>query len=202
VTAGGAVPASDEDLAQRALAGEATAFEALVSRYEKRVYSLARRLTRSPADAEDVLQETFVRVYRKLGSFRGEARLSTWIFRVATNCALMARRRSRRQPAESLEAYLPAFERGGRHVRGGDHGRAARAEELLDRRRLTGALRNALTRLPDRYRTPLVLRDLEDLPTREVASVLGLTEAAVRQRVHRGRLMMRGYLSHLVGVEP
>jgi RNA polymerase sigma-70 factor (ECF subfamily) len=83
-----------------------------------------------------------------------------------------------------------------------DHGRAARADEILDRRRLATALRNALEKLPDTYRTPLVLKDLEEIPTREVASVLGISEATVRQRVHRARLMMRGYLSHLVGVEP
>lgn len=202
MTGGGGVSSSDEELARHAAAGDHAAFAQLVARHESRIYGLARRLTGSPADAEDVLQETFVRVYRKLGTFRGEAQFSTWLFRVATNCALMARRRRRRQPTVSLDAYLPAFERGGRHVRAGDHGRAARAEELLDRRRLTGALRPALERLPDRYRTPLVLKDLEDLETREVARVLGLTEAAVRQRVHRARLMMRGYLSHLVGVEP
>ena len=83
-----------------------------------------------------------------------------------------------------------------------DHGRAARADELLDRRRLTTALRGALERLPDPYRAALVLRDLEEVPTREVAYALGITEMAVRQRVHRARLMLRGYLSHLVGVEP
>ena len=202
MTGGGGASSSDEELAGHAAAGDQAAFAQLVARHESRVYGLARRLTGSAADAEDVLQETFVRVYRKLSTFRGEARFSTWLFRVATNCALMARRRRRRQPTVSLDAYLPAFERGGRHVRAADHGRAARAEELLDRRRLTAALRQALERLPDRYRTPLVLKDLEDLETREVARVLGLTEAAVRQRVHRARLMMRGYLSHLVGVEP
>jgi len=202
MTGGAEVRATDEELVRRVVAGEHAAFAEIVARYERRVYSLARRLAPSAADAEDVLQETFVRVYRKLDTFRGEARFSTWLFRVATNCALMARRRRRRQPTVSLDAYLPAFERGGRHMRAADHGRAARAEELLDRRRLTRALRAALARLPDRYRTPLVLRDLEDLETREVARVLSLSEAAVRQRVHRARLMMRGYLSHLVGVKP
>jgi RNA polymerase sigma-70 factor (ECF subfamily) len=83
-----------------------------------------------------------------------------------------------------------------------DHGRAARADEILDRRRLASALRSALERLPDAYRTALVLKDLEEIPTRDVAGVLGITEAAVRQRAHRARLMMRGFLSHLVGVEP
>jgi RNA polymerase sigma-70 factor (ECF subfamily) len=202
MTRGSGTPPSDEELARRAVAGEPSAFGELVSRYESKVYSLARRLTRSHADAEDVLQDTFVRVYRKLGTFRGEARFSTWLFRVATNSALMARRKQRRAPAESLETYLPAFDGRGRHARDVDHGRAARADEILDRKRLAVALHGALERLPDRYRSALVLRDLQELPTRDVARVLGTSEAAVRQRVHRARLMMRGYLSHLVGVEP
>jgi RNA polymerase sigma-70 factor (ECF subfamily) len=196
------VSPNDEDLVRRSLAGEPKAFEDLVSRYERRVYSLARRLTGSAADAEDVLQETFVHVHRRLGTFRGEARFSTWLFRVATNCALMARRRERRRRTESLEAYLPRFDRVGRHARLVDHGRAARADEILDRQRLASAARGALERLPAAYRTAFVLRDLEELPTREVAEVLGVSEMAVRQRAHRARLMLRGFLSHLVGVEP
>jgi RNA polymerase sigma-70 factor (ECF subfamily) len=172
-----------------------------VSRYERRVYSLARRLTGTAADAEDVLQETFVRVHGKLASFRGESALATWIFRVATNCARMARRKERRRRTEPLDDYLPKFDRDGRHAGEIDYRRLARADEILDRRRLATAVRRAIDRLPETYRVPLVLRDLEELPTREVGRILGLDEAAVRQRVHRGRLMMRGYLSHLVGAK-
>jgi len=185
----------------RALSGEEAAFGEILRRYESRVYALARRLTRSPADAEDVLQDTFVRVYRKLSSFRGEARFSTWLFRVATNCALMLRRRQRRQRTRPLDEYLPVFDGAGRHPRSVLGWSTARADELLDRRRLARSLRDGLERLPDGYRTALVLRDLEDLETREVGRILGITEAAVRQRVHRARLLMRGYLSHLVGAK-
>jgi RNA polymerase sigma-70 factor, ECF subfamily len=141
-------------------------------------------------------------VHRKLGSFRGDARFSTWLFRVATNCALMVRRREKRHRAESLEEYLPRFDHDGRHARDVDHGEAARADEVLDRRRLVEEARRALHRLPRLYRVAFVLRDLEEMPTEQVAKVLRASEAAVRQRVHRARLMLRGYLSHLVGVEP
>ncbi|HSB60727.1 MAG TPA: sigma-70 family RNA polymerase sigma factor [Vicinamibacteria bacterium] len=193
---------SDEELARRAVAGEHAAFEALVGRHQDKVYRLARRLTRSPADAEEVLQETFVRAYRRLGTFRGEARFSTWLYRVATNAALMLRRRQARHPTESLEQFLPRFDRAGRHARDADHARAARADEILDRARLARRAAEALERLPDRYRAPFVLRDLEEMPTAEVAMVLGVSNDVVRQRVHRARLMLRGWLSHLVGAEP
>jgi RNA polymerase sigma-70 factor, ECF subfamily len=148
------------------------------------------------------LQETFIQVHRKLGSFRGEARFSTWLYRVATNCALMVVRRESRHRAESLDPFLPRFDHDGRHARDVDHGAAARADEILDRRRLSAAARDALRRLPRLYRAPFVLRDLEELPTEQVAKILRLSAAAVRQRVHRARLMLRGYLSHLIGVEP
>jgi RNA polymerase sigma-70 factor (ECF subfamily) len=195
--------ASDEELARRAVRdADAGAFEVLVARYEGRVYSLARRLTGSDADAEDALQDTFLRVHRRLATFRGGARFSTWLYRVATNSALMVRRRERRRRTEPLDAYLPAFDAGGRHAREAGHARAGRAEEILDGRRLRAALEDALRRLPDANRTAFVLRDLQELPTSEVAAVLRISEAAVRQRVHRARLVLRGYLSHLVGVEP
>jgi len=187
---------------RRAGAGEGAAFDALVRRHQGRVYRLARRLTGNAADAEEALQDTFLRVLRRLSGFRGQSLFSTWLYRVATNSALMVCRSRRRRRTEPLDAYLPRFDGRGRHRHGADHGRAGRAEELLDRRRLAAAALRALQRLPAPYRTPFVLRDLEELPTAEVAAVLGLTEATVRQRVHRARLQLRGYLSHLVGVEP
>jgi RNA polymerase sigma-70 factor (ECF subfamily) len=194
--------ASDEVLARRAVAGDQDAFAILVDRHQERVYRLARRLTRSPADAEEVLQDTFLRAYRRLGGFRGEARFSTWLYRIATNAARMLNRGRARHPTEPLEAYLPRFDRQGMHARDVDHGRAAAAEEILDRRRLARHAAGALERLPERYRAPFVLRDLEEMPTAEAATVLAVSPEVVRQRVHRARLMLRGYLSHLVGVEP
>jgi RNA polymerase sigma-70 factor (ECF subfamily) len=193
----------DEALAHRAAEGDESAFEALVARFQGRTYRLVRRLTRSDGDAEDVLQETFLQAYRGLPSFRSEARFSTWLFRIATNAALMQNRRAARRPTEPLDESPPRFDAGGRHVLDeADLALAARADEILDRQRLAERALEAIERLPEIYRTAFVLRDLEEMPTGEVASVLGLDAAAVRQRVHRARLMLRGFLSHLVGVEP
>jgi len=193
----------DEALARRAGGGDEAAFEALVSRFQGRVYRLARRLTPSDSDAQDVLQETFLQMYRGLGAFRGEAKFSTWLFRIATNAALMQRRGRERRPAESLEEYAPRFDDDGRHAqREAELAVAARADELIDRQRLAAQARDGIDRLPEIYRAAFVLRDLEEMPTAEVAAVLGIDAAAVRQRVHRARLLLRGFLSHLVGVEP
>jgi RNA polymerase sigma-70 factor, ECF subfamily len=193
---------SDESLAARAAAGDDHAFDALVTRYEGRVFRLACRLT-SETDAPDVLQETFLQVYRHLSSFRGDSRFSTWLYRIATNAGLTLRRARVRRPAESLEAFLPRFDHEGIHVDTPVELQAAsRADELLDRQLLAEKARAGIARLPDLYRDAFVLRDLEELPTAEVAQVLGVEAATVRQRVHRARLMLRGYLSELVGVKP
>ena len=193
----------DEALAARAAAGDEPAFEELVTRYQARVFRLARRLTGSDDDAADVLQETFLQVYRGLPGFRGESRFGTWLYRVATNAALMLRRARARRPAESLEAFLPRFDAAGIHVATpAELQVAARVDQLIDQRALAEKAWAGIERLPDLYREAFVLRDLEEMTTDEVARVLDLQPAAVRQRVHRARLMLRGYLSDLVGVKP
>src|SRR5262245_14523427 len=184
----------DETIAARAAAGDASAVAELVSRYQHRVYRLASRLT-SETDAADILQETFLQAFKHLSSFRRDSRFGTWLYRIATNASLMHRRSRARRPAESLESFLPRFDASGRHDATPDELRvAARAEELLDRATLAARAREGLARLPDAYRDAFVLRDLEDMRTSEVAEVLGLEPASVRQRVHRARLMLRGFL--------
>jgi len=193
---------SDEALAARAAAGDDPAFETLVIRYQARMFRLAARMVGSEADAPDVVQEGFLQAYRGLASFRGESKFSTWLYRIATNAALMHRRGRARRPTESLEEFLPRFDTDGLHCSTpAELQLATRAEELIDRGRLAQSARAAIERLPDMYREPFVLRDLEDLPTTDVGKVLGLEPAAVRQRVHRARLMLRGYLNHLVTVK-
>jgi len=192
---------SDETLAARAAAGDDRAFEEIVARYERRVFRLACRLT-SETDAPDVLQNTFLQVYRNLPSFRGESRFATWLYRIATNAALMVRRARTRKPAESLDAFMPRFDEHGMHADlPAQLQVASRADELIDRQALVEKARAAIARLPDVYRDAFVLRDLEEMSTTDVAQVLGVEPATVRQRVHRARLLLRGYLSDLVGVK-
>jgi len=194
---------SDEDLAARAAAGDASAFEELVTRYQNRVYRLACRLTGRDSDALDVLQDTFLQVFRHLASFRGDARFSTWLYRIATNVALMHQRTWARHPAESLEDFLPRFDGSNTHRQTPEELQvASRVEELLNHEMLAARVREAVERLPELYRVAFVLRDLEEVPTEDVAVILGVEPAAVRQRVHRARLMLRGFLSDLAGVRP
>lgn len=189
---------SDESLATLAAAGDASSFAAIVGRYQHRVYRLACRLT-SETDAADILQETFLRAFRHLPSFRGEARFGTWLYQIATNACLMHRRTQARRPTEPLDAFLPRFDAAGRHDATPDALTVVtHAEERLDRATLASKARDGLARLPDIYRDAFVLRDLENLSSKEVADVLGIDAAAVRQRVHRARLMLRGFLEDAV----
>jgi RNA polymerase sigma-70 factor (ECF subfamily) len=198
VTVGG--EPNDEALAARAASGDDHAFETLVVRYQARIYRLACRMT-SETDAPDILQETFLQAYRHLPSFRGDSKFGSWVYRIATNAALMHRRARARRPAESLDTFLPQFDGHGVHAPPPEQLRvAAEIERRLDERLLAERARAFLDRLPDLYREAFVLRDLEELPTTEVAAILGLEPAAVRQRVHRARLMLRGYLNGLVEV--
>jgi RNA polymerase sigma-70 factor, ECF subfamily len=192
-----AADSSDEVLAARAAAGDDPSFEALVVRYQRRVFRLACRLT-NDTDAPDVVQETFMQVYRHLSTFRGSAQFSTWLYRITINAGLMHRRARARRPAESLDEFMPRFDADGRHAQTPDALRMTpRVDELMDRHLLAKQVQAALQRLPDLYQDAFVLRDLEELSTADVARVLGVEPATVRQRVHRARLMMRGYLSEL-----
>src|SRR5512147_2208015 len=127
-------PEADESLAARAAAGDEIAFEEIVKRFQARVFRLAFRLTGNESDAADVLQETFLRAYRGLRSFRGASRFGTWLYRIATNAALAHRRARARRPTESLEAFLPRFDGDGAHLATpAELQVATRVEERLDR---------------------------------------------------------------------
>ena len=199
---GMAVPApelGDDALVACAAAGDAPAFEALVVRYQQRVFRLACRLT-SESDAPDIVQDTFLQAYRGLSTFRRQAKFSTWLYQIATNASLMARRTRARRPAEPLDEFLPRFDADGRLEETPDALRVAcDVDEVLDRQGLAAKAHAAIERLPDLYREAFVLRDLEELSTADVAEVLGVDSAAVRQRVHRARLLVRGYLTAVAG---
>ena len=162
---------SESVLVDRLRAGDAAALETLMECYASRVYRVARGITRTDADAEEVVQDVFLTLARKIDHFEGRSALGTWIYRVATNAALLTRRGKRAQLEVSLEGHLPTFKEDG-HREGersyllADWSQTPEAELLDNEAR--AVLRNAIDRLPEPYRAVLVLRDVEEsCPTKK-----------------------------------
>jgi RNA polymerase sigma-70 factor (ECF subfamily) len=181
-------PAADEAaLLARLRAGDAQAFETLVITYQHRVFGVALRMLDSRAEAEEVAQETFLRAHRALRDFRGDARLGTWLYAIASRVCLnrlgsAARRHERSDDAALLR--LPAA--------------VADAASVVERQELSAALQQAIAALPDERRIVVVLRDLEGLAYEEIAHVLGLELGTVRSRLHRARLDLKAKLERFL----
>ena len=171
---------SDIELVERCRRQEATAFEELYRLHAGRVYNLACRLSGNQSDGEDLLQEIFVLVFRKLESFKGEAALGTWIYRLATNhCLDFLRSRDARM--RQVTGTL-----GDEDVKMPSPIRPLRADRI--------DLERAIARLPDGYRAAFVLHDVEGFEHREVAALLGIAEGTSKSQVHKARLKLREYL--------
>lgn len=185
---------TDSDLVLMLKKGEASAFEDILRRYESKVYSLARSLTRNEADAQDALQETFLSVFRKIKGFKGKSTLSTWIYRIAVNAALMqVRRRKHDDRTVPIDDYLPRFDDAG-HLIAGLGERPPRGDEELQRKELAELLRESIGALDPDSRAVFILRDQEGLSNEEVAGILDQSVPAVKSRLHRARLFLRGRL--------
>lgn len=185
----------DRDLVERWHRGDLRAFETLVRRYEDRVYRLLLRMLGNAAEAEDAAQEAFLNLHRHGHRFRGEARFSTFVYRVTANTALN-RRRSLGRNRTRMERLAE------RQAAGDDLPQAPRSpDQATAQRELSEHLHDALATLPAKLRLPLVLFDLEGLPYGEVSEVLGLAEGTVKSRIHRARLAMRERLApHLAAL--
>jgi RNA polymerase sigma-70 factor (ECF subfamily) len=184
----------DAELVERLKTGDREAFGALLRRHQGKVYRLAMNMTRSPQDAEEVTQDVFLAVYRKIGEFDGRAAFSTWLYRVASNAALMKLRGRRSEPHLSIEEEGPAFAPDGHFARPVADWSELPEDRLLsaERRRV---LEQAIDALPPDYKAVVVLRDVEGLSNPEVAEVLGATVLAVKSRLHRARLALRERLA-------
>ncbi len=179
---------TDEELVRRSKEDDERAFGELVSRYEAKVYSLALRMVRNPEDAEDVLQDTFLRAYRGIKSFQGASTFSTWVYRITANSALM-RLRKKQLPTVSID---DADERE-TPVNIADW-TPGPVEQLLSRE-LQSEMDEAINALPPEFRQVFVLRDVEEMSNAEVAEILDLSVAAVKSRLHRARLKVRNRLA-------
>lgn len=180
---------SDGEVVARVLAGDTSLFEILMRRYNQRLFRVARGILADDAEAEDVMQEAYLRAFRELASFRGEALFSTWLTRIACHEALArAQRRRRLVPIQGGESPEPAAESPG-------------PDRNLENRELQALLREAVEVLPDPLRAVFSLREIEGLSTEETADLLGLTEENVRVRLHRARRTLRESLDRRIGAE-
>ncbi len=178
----------DEQLVIACQKGHWEAFESLVARYERKIYSLAFRLSGNAEDANDLAQETFVRLYRSLHTFRGQSAFSTWLYRIATNVCLDELRRRQRHPTISLDTPMET-----------DEGQMDRdvvdltelPETVYENKELQEVVQRLIAELSEDHRTVLLLRDFESLSYEEIAEILGCQLGTVKSRLNRARAALK-----------
>ena len=180
-------------LLERLRAGDPQATEQWVRESTPRLLAVTRRMLRSEEDARDAVQDAFISAFRALESFQSGSRLSTWLHRIAVNAALMKLRTRRRKPEESIDDLLPTFLEDGHHTHTPQEWPGS-AQEWLERDEVRSAVREAIDQLPETHRNVLLLRDIEELDTAEVAKMLEISSGAVKTRLHRARLALRELL--------
>jgi RNA polymerase sigma-70 factor (ECF subfamily) len=188
-------PRQDTDLVARLQRGDADAFEVLVREHSGRLLAVARRFLSNEHDAQDALQDAFICAFRAIGTFEARAQLHTWLHRIVVNSALMKLRERRRKPEESIEDLLPAFQADGHQVAESRDW----SDAVLERKESAGVVRAAIERLPEQYRTVLMLRDIEERDTAEAAALLGTSSNVVKVRLHRARQALRTLLDREFG---
>lgn len=188
-------PLSDEEIVTRVLAGDTEMFEIVMRRYNQRLYRVARAILRNDDEAEDVMQDAYVRAYEHLEQFAGRAKFATWLTRIAVHEALARQRRGTRyqelDPTSELE--------------GDPMDRFASSmpspEQQVSNVEIRTLLENAIERLPDSYRAVFVLRDVEKMSAADAAEVLAISEDNVKMRLHRARVLLRKTLFEIAGAE-
>ena len=194
-------PQFEADCIRRILAGERQLFHDLIRPCERPIFFLLMSLLRNEAEAEDAAQDTAIKVYLNLKNFRGDSQFRTWVLSIARNEGLGRLRKAGSRREDSLDAdtddqtgdYTPAILTSWREI----------PSETLEREQLGILLRNAVEALPEIYRNVVLLRDIEEMDVRETAAALGITEGAVKVRLHRARaLLQRDLAPQLKGFAP
>jgi RNA polymerase sigma-70 factor, ECF subfamily len=190
----------DERLLARLQAGDESALRDLAEAYGSKIYQLAFRYLRNKEDAEEVMQDVLFKVYRKVGAFRGDAALSSWIYRITFNAAMSRLRTAKYQRTHNDELSITAAE--------ADEPKSTRHEiadwsDLADEQVLRSQLRKRVARaimaLPAIYRAPVMLRDIQGMSTEEASAMLRVKDQTLKSRLHRGRLILRKQLSDFAG---
>lgn len=184
----------DEALLRELRRGAPGSAEALLDRYQGKVFNLAMSILKNECDAEEVTQNVFLTVIRKADAFQGNSALYSWIYRICVNASLMRLRENRRSATVSIEEFLPAFTEGGMHARPVCDWSKEVERKSLDKE-LGRMIRKYTGQLPEKYRVVFLLSDVEGLSNGETAQVLNLTIPAVKSRLHRARLYLRERLA-------
>lgn len=182
---------TDNVLVSKLRKGDENAFLELVSRYTQRAHSLAMRITRNAEDAEEVLQDVFVTVYRKIDKFEGKSAFSSWLYRITANTAFMKLRKRKQTVAISLEDIQPSVKESWVSERSD----LSDINVICSKHELRDQLELSIGKLPEEYRVIFVLRDIDGLSNQEVGEILNLSVPAVKSRLHRSRLMLRKKLA-------
>ncbi len=195
MTAHNGKAADEQALIARAQQGDAQALAAIVESHQRTVYNVALRMCGNPHDAEETLQETFLSAIKALPKFEGRSQLSTWLYRIASNACLMQRRR------QAAGADMTSLDDGEEERDEFDPPKyfvdwSVRPDDVLLGGELRSVMEDAIAQLPEALRIVFIWRDLEGLSTAETAEVLGISEGAVKVRLHRARLQLRELLSH------
>ncbi len=180
---------TDETLVEEVLRGEDQALEDLIERYRSRVYRLAFRFSGEKEDAEEIVQEVFMTLYRKLDQFEGKSSFSTWLYRVAVNTSLMKLRGQGQAERVSIDE-IPE-----EHFQQEEE--AQNPDDLIMTEEALARIEKAVGRLPDDFKTVVILRDIEGFSNEETAEILGISAAASKSRIHRARAYLRKRLEDL-----
>ncbi|MEW6041509.1 MAG: sigma-70 family RNA polymerase sigma factor [Elusimicrobiota bacterium] len=183
----------DEELVRKSKEQDMSAFEELASRYEQKIYNLIYRIVKDPEITKDIMQETFLKVYRSLNTFKGKSKFSTWLYRIAVNFSLMHLRKEKTavktvslsEPVQlekdELPKQMPDW--------------SNNPELEVSNVELRNQINKAIDSLPVEYKAVVVLRDIENLSNRDVGKILGLSVPAIKSRLHRARVFLRDELS-------
>ena len=189
-------PATEGPLLARLRAGEDDAYRELLQAHGARLLSVARRLMQDEQDARDCLQDAFLSAFRSIDRFEGKAKLGTWLHRIVVNACLMRLRSRRSKPEELVDPLLPTFDEYGFRI-GPSWVMPLGTHELMERAEIRERVRKAIDRLPENYRILIILRDFEEQSTEQTAELLGMTQSAVKVRLHRARLALRRRIGSL-----
>lgn len=190
----------EAEFVERLRARDERAFNALVQHYERRVYGLVLRMLGNRQEAEDLAQEVFVQVFKAIDQFRGESKLSTWIYRIAINLCKNRSKYLQRRHANEQDDYDAFGDRAPLSAaKGTTTGSIARPDDLLQGMQVERAVQLAISALEPEFREALVLRDVEDLSYEEIGQITGLPEGTVKSRIHRARAQLRAALEQHLG---